>query len=300
MMNIHYFQICSSMANLYNKIMLIFKALSMETKIKVELGDVQKTLFMPVWARAVETKKKEPLLIDQTASEIIDSVDFDFPQMSNNIPEISQVAWIARCKRFDMVVNEFITKHPYGTIVNIGCGLDTSYERIDNNTILWYDLDLPDVIELRKKFLKETDKRKFISRSFLDTSWFNDIDINDKVLFISAGVFVYFEEMQIRDFIINVADRFEEAELLFDVTSPKGLEIANQVIQKSGLDSRSYFKWALTDKSIITAWDTRIRITGIFYTFKIDGLALSDENKQIALISDSLDIQYMINLKITN
>jgi O-methyltransferase involved in polyketide biosynthesis len=271
----------------------------METRIKVEIGDVQKTLFMPVWARAVETKKKEPLLIDQTALEIIDSVDFDFSQMSGNLPEISQIAWIARCKRFDMVVNDFITKHPSGTIVNLGCGLDTSYERIENNTIQWIDLDLPDVIELRKKFLKETDNRKFISRSFLDTSWFDDININDQVLFISSGVFVYFEEMQIRDFIINVADRFEDAELLFDVTSPKGLEIANQVIQKAGFDSRSYFKWALTDKSVITTWDSRIRLNGIFYTFKIDGLELSDENKHIAMISDSLDIQYMIQLKIT-
>ena len=130
----------------------------MNTKIPVELGDVQKTLFMPVWARAVETKKKEPILIDHTALEIVDSVDFDFSQMSKNVPEISQIAWIARCKRFDMIVNEFITKHPEGTIINIGCGLDTSYERINYSTIKWYDLDLPDVIELRKKFLKETDK----------------------------------------------------------------------------------------------------------------------------------------------
>jgi O-methyltransferase involved in polyketide biosynthesis len=271
----------------------------MKTKITVELGDVQKTLFMPVWARAVETKKKEPVLIDKTALEIIDSVDFDFSQMTNNVPEISQVAWIARCKRFDIIVKDFITKHPEGTIVNIGCGLDTSYERINDNIIKWYDLDLPDVIELRKKFLKETDKRKFISRSFLDTSWFEDIVIDDKVLFISTGVFVYFEEIQIRDFIIKVADTFEEPELFFDITSLKGLEIANQVIQKSGLNSNSYFKWGLTNKSIIASWDKRINIKDTYYTFKVDGLKLDEENKNIAVISDSLDIQYMLHLKIS-
>lgn len=271
----------------------------MKTKITVELGDVQKTLFMPVWARAVETRKKEPVLTDHTALEIIDSVDFDFSQMSDNVPEISQIAWIARCKRFDMIVKDFITEYPEGTIVNIGCGLDTSYERINNKTIQWYDLDLPDVIELRKRFLKETDKRKFIPRSFLDTSWFGDIEINDKVLFIATGVFVYFEEIQIRDFIIRVADTFEESELFFDVTSPKGLEIANQVIQKSGLNSNSYFKWGLTNKSVIASWDKRINIKDTYYTFKIDGLKLSDENKNIAVISDSLDIQYMVHLKIS-
>jgi O-methyltransferase involved in polyketide biosynthesis len=270
-----------------------------KAKIKVELGGIQKTLFMPVWARAVETKKENPILVDRTALEIIDAVDFDFSHMTDNLPEISQIAWIARCRRFDMIVNEFIDHHPRGTVVNIGCGLDTSYERINGNSIQWYDLDLPDVIELKKKFQKETEKRRFISSSFLDTSWFDKILINDKILFISSGVFVYFEEWEIRNFLIRVADRFDDSEMFFDVTSPKGLEIANQIIQKSGLDSRSFFKWALTDKSIIPSWDKRINLLNTYHTFRIDGLNLNNENKNIALISDSLDIQYMVHLKLS-
>lgn len=271
----------------------------METKIKVELGELQKTLFMPVWARAVETQKDLRILIDDTAVKIINSVDFDFSAMALNIPEISQVSWIARCKRYDLVIKNFINEHPDCTIVNIGCGLDTTYERTGNNSVKWYDLDLPDVIDLKRKFLSETDTRKFISCSFLDTSWFDDIVVNEKVLFISAGVFVYFEESEIRDFFIQVADRFDGSELLFDVTSPKGVEIANQVIQKSGLDSRSFFKWGLNDNTIVTSWDNRIKLLNTYYTFRINGLGLSEENKQIALISDSLDIQYMLHLKIS-
>ena len=271
-----------------------------KTKIKVELGDIQRTLFMPVWARAVETKKENPILVDRTALEIIDTVDFDFSQMTDNLAEINQISWIARCKRYDLIVNKFINDHPKGTVVNIGCGLDTSYERINNNSILWYDLDLADVIELKRKFQKETEKRRFVSSSFLDTNWFSNLDIDDNILFISTGVFVYFEELEIRDFVIKVANRFDNCEMFFDVTSPKDLEIANQVIQKSGLDSRSFFKWALTDKSIIPSWDRRISLLNTYHTFKIEGLGLSDENKNIALISDSLDIQYMVHLKISN
>jgi O-methyltransferase involved in polyketide biosynthesis len=271
----------------------------MEARIKVELGDLQKTLFMPVWARAMETKKKRPLLTDNTAVEITESVDFDFRHMSENVPEISQIAWIARCRRFDLITQNFIDKHPNGTVVNIGCGLDTTYERITGKSVIWYDLDLPEVIELKKKFLAETENRKFISCSFLDTKWFNEIAVNDKVLFISAGVFVYFDEAEIKGFLLNVADKFEGCELFFDVTSPKGVEIANQVIQKSGLDSRSFFKWGLTDKSVITSWDSRISLVDTFHTFKIDGLDLATENKFIATISDSLDVQYMVHLKIS-
>jgi|WetSurSiteA1Bulk_404760.scaffolds.fasta_scaffold07087_2 O-methyltransferase involved in polyketide biosynthesis len=268
-------------------------------KIKVELGDIQKTLFMPVWARAIETKKENPILVDRTALEIIDTVDFDFTQMTDNLPEISQIAWIARCKRYDLIVNKFIKYHPKGTVVNIGCGLDTSYERINSNSILWYDLDLPDVIELKRKFQKETKNRRYISSSFLDTTWFDHIEINDNILFISTGVFVYFEEQEIRNFVIKVANRFDDSELFFDVTSTKGVEVANQIIQKSGLDTKSFFKWALTDKSIIASWDKRINLLNTYHTFRIDGLGLNNENKNIALISDSLDIQYMVHLKIS-
>ena len=270
----------------------------MNKKIKVELGDIQRTLFMPVWARAVETQKKNPILIDYTAVKIIDSVDFDFSPMFQNVPEISQIAWIARCMRFDLIVKDFIQKHPFGTIVNIGCGLDTSYERINDLSILWYDLDLPDVIDLKKRFLSETENRKFIAGSFIENDWFDDISIIDKVLFISTGVFVYFEEPTIKEFIIRITDRFRDSEMFFDVTSPKGVEIANQVIQKSGLDSRSFFKWGLTDKGIIQSWDSRINLLETYHTYKIDGLALSEDNEQIAKISDSLDIQYMIHLNI--
>jgi len=267
-------------------------------KIKVELGDIQKTLFMPVWARAVETGKKNPLLNDKTAVEIIGSVDFDFMNMYDNIPEISQISWIARCKRFDIVVKEFLQRYPHGTIVNIGCGLDTSYERINNNSVLWYDLDLPDVIDLKRKFADETGNRIFLAHSFLETEWFDDFRIIEKVLFISAGVFVYFEETEIRDFILRVADRYKDSEMFFDVTSLKGVEIANQVIRKSGIGSGSLFKWGLKDKAVITSWDSRIHLLNTFYTFKIDGLGLSKGDQEIADISDSLDIQYMIHLKI--
>lgn len=270
----------------------------MENKIKIALGQVQKTLFMPVWARAVETKKQKPILTDNVAVQIINNIDFDFSQMTSNLKEINQIAWIARSIRFDIIINSFLKDNPNGIIVNIGCGLDTTYERINNQSVMWYDLDLPDVIELRRKFLKESDKRKFIADSFLDTDWLNKIPKDNKILFISTGVFVYFEESVIKDFLIRIADIFPESELFFDVTSPKGMQIANQVIKESGLDSSSYFKWGLIDKSIIKSWDNRIKFLDTYYTFKIEGLGLSFKNKIIGFLSDSAGVQYMIHIKL--
>ena len=269
-------------------------------KIGVSLGNIQKTLFMPVWARAMETKKSNPVLIDKMAVEMIDSVDFDFSAMTANLKEINQIAWIARCKRFDIIISDFITRNPNGIIVNIGCGLDTTYERLGNQTISWFDLDLPDVIELRRKFLKESVNRTFIESSFTDSSWLNVIPKDEKVLFIATGVFVYFEEEVIKDFMIKTADLFKEQEYFFDVTSKKGVQIANQVIEKSGLNEDSFFKWGLSNKSVILNWDTRIKLVNTYYTFKIRGLRLNIKNRIVGFFSDAAGVQYMVHLAINN
>ena len=131
----------------------------MITKLNVELGDVQKTLFLPLWGRAMESKKPHPLLIDDLAVKIIDSVNFDFSLMTRNLDDITQIAWIKRSLIGDQIIKKFINLTPKGTIVNIGCGLDTTFERIDNDYLIWYDLDLPDVIELRRSSLKKAQKK---------------------------------------------------------------------------------------------------------------------------------------------
>ena len=123
----------------------------MSVKTTVELGNVQKTLFFPLWSRAFESKKENPLLVDKTALEIVEKVDYDFSPIAKNMTELSQITWIIRSICVDGVIKNFVDKYPSATIVNIDCGLDTTFDRIDNGTLLWYDLDLSDVIRLRKK-----------------------------------------------------------------------------------------------------------------------------------------------------
>ena len=124
----------------------------MDEKLKVELGKVQESLVLPLWGRAVETQKEYPKLIDKMAVAIIGKLDYDFSIIAKNINWMSQLAWVARSLHVDNTIKNFIKVHPSATIVNIGCGLDTTFERIDNGKIRFYDLDLPDVIDLRKKF----------------------------------------------------------------------------------------------------------------------------------------------------
>ena len=210
----------------------------MSDKVVVDLGNVQKTLFLPLWGRAHETTKTNPLLVDKTALEIIEKVDFDFSTITRNISELSQIAWIMRSLCVDRVIAGILDQHPKATIVNIGCGLDTTFDRVDNGHLFWYELDLPDVIELRRRFIEENDRRKTISTSFLEESWFKEISVGDKILFIAAGVFYYFEEEDIKGFLKRLVDEFPGAEILFDVSSPYGVKAANHMVVK-----RCHWRW---------------------------------------------------------
>ena len=58
--------------------------------------------------------------------------------------------------------------------------------RVDNGLLNWYDIDLPDVIEIRKKIIPETDRAHYIE-SIFDMKWAGLIKrIEDGVLFISG------------------------------------------------------------------------------------------------------------------
>ena len=269
----------------------------MSDRVNINLGNVQKTLFLPLWGRAVETRKRSPLLVDETAVKIIDQVDYDFSQITQNMDDLSQIAWIKRSLICDQVIKKFLVSFPEGTIVNMGCGLDTTFDRIDNGKLKWYDLDLPDVIELRRKFIKENERRKFIASSFLEKGWLENIEVKGNVLFIAAGVFYYFKEHQIKDFIIRLADQYPGSEMFFDVCSPVGMRIANKkVVESSGLDEKSHLTWGLENKKDILTWDSRIKIIGTYYYFRT--LRIGLRNILMGMLSDFLGIQYMLQLKL--
>ena len=262
------------------------------------LGSVQRTLLLPLWGRAVETKKPHPLLVDPAAVRIIDRLDYDFSTIAANISFVSQLAWIARSLHIDHTIRTFIQQHPKATIVNLGCGLDTTFERVDNGTLSWYDLDLPDVIELRTPYIPEGPRREFIACSILDDRWMDHLKITDAVLFVAAGVLYYFGEAQVRTVLSKLADRFPGSELIFDACSPRGLRIANKrVIEGGGMDATAQLKWGIRRASEILEWDRRITVVAEYPIFQGLKHKLSLKEKLGTFLSDTLGIMSMIHVR---
>ena len=74
---------------------------------------------------------------------------------------------------FDETVTALIQKYSNALCINLGCGLDDRYSRVDNQMIIWIDVDLPDMIRVRKKVFEDTNRRKMVSGSVLETDWVN-------------------------------------------------------------------------------------------------------------------------------
>ncbi len=232
----------------------------MEPKISIRKGGVQETLLLPLWGRAHETGKEKPRLVDSKAVEIIERLDYDFSAIAET-QSMSQHGWVARSLHTDNMAREFIRRHPEAAIVNIGCGMDTTFSRIDNGTITFYELDLPDVIELRGHFFEDSERHRSIASSFLETEWFEQIRVRDGLLFLAGGVLYYFAEEQIKSFFIAVADHFRKCELYFDSLAPMALKMAKkQVLKKGGMGVAMDDGWGLKPVHSLEKWDPRIKV----------------------------------------
>jgi len=185
----------------------------------IQLDDIQKTLLMPLYGRARLSMEGNTLLMDNMAVEIVKKINFDFSFIEENTSYAGHIYYSHRARIFDDSILNCIKHHPGATIVNLGSGLDTTFSRVDNNLINWYDIDLPDVIDLRSRLIPETERSKYIKASIFDMDWMQAIKPAGPVLFICAGVFEYFEKDRVMAFLIQLAQFFPGSEIIFNTTS---------------------------------------------------------------------------------
>jgi O-methyltransferase involved in polyketide biosynthesis len=272
---------------------------SMTGRQEFELGSVQKTLLLPLWGRAAESHKPKPLLVDETAVQIVEAIGYDFSTIARNISRITQLAWVVRCLHCDRTIREFLRQHPGGTVVNLGCGLDTTLERVDNGQLRWYDLDLPDVMELRKKLVPENHRRIPIACSLLNDRWMNEVAFGDALLVFAMGVLYYLREDEVRQLFSRLASAFPGCEIYFDACSPFGLRVANKkVIESGGMDAGAMLQWSLERVEQLEAWDPRIKVLASYPMFHGARRGLSLKEKWGTFLSDRLGVMSMIHLRL--
>jgi len=202
-----------------------------QDKVKVELSGISASMLGCLWGRAQLSREYSSLFFDEKAIELVEKIDYDFSasdvpfediwfniSRKVNLPEFG--LFTLRAKQFDEKAKAYIAEHPYASVINIAAGLDTTFYRVDNGTIHWYDLDLPAVIDIRKQLLPEPDRVTYIAKSLLDPSWCEDVKYSENGVFmIAGGVLHFLEEAQVKQFFSLLADNFPGGEIVFNAMS---------------------------------------------------------------------------------
>ena len=214
-----------------------------DNKVRAELGAVQETLFIPLAARARATARKHPVLDDPKAAEMVRSIDFDTATYGQGW---GGFVTVVRTVIFDWWVRQFLAGHPDGTVVELGTGLNTRFERTDNGTVHWIDLDLPDTIELRRRFFDDTGRRRMIAASLLDEDWLAAVEqLPGPYFFVSDGVLTYLATGDVTGVLARIAGRFPGAMLAFDTYSSAMLRQQHKLAARKGMPAR--WAWACDD-----------------------------------------------------
>src|SRR6185437_5030046 len=213
----------------------------MPEETKVELGLVQQTLFFPLLARAQETQGRHPLLSDPKAVELVDAIDFNAAAYQAG----PRFIVVIRTMILDWWVRQFLAAHSGGTVVELGTGLNTRFERTDNGSVHWIDLDLPDTIELRRRFFTDTDRHRMLSASLLDEDWLPEVEaLPGPYFFVADGVLPYLTEDEVTGVLARLAARFPGSKLAFDSYPRRVLEYEHKMAAKRDI---AYWKWSCDD-----------------------------------------------------
>jgi len=229
--------------------------------MKIKLNGVAETLLVTLNVRARDYQNKNSVLHDKKSFEIASQLDYDFE--SFNKAWTSYYGVLARAYTMDEEIKKFIEKYPDCVIVSIGCGLDTRFERLDNEKIRWYNLDLPEVIEIRKLFFKENDRVKNISKSVFESDWTKEVVTNGKeLLIISEGVFMFFDEDKVKKILEILVNNFNKFELHLDLLYKGTIKIASKhdILKKM---KNVTFKWGVKDGSEVINLEPKLKQIGL-------------------------------------
>jgi len=224
--------------------------------IQVDLGPVQETLLIPLLGRARESTRDRALLRDPKAARIVAALDYDFSKWEGTA---TLRGACLRTVMYDRRVQAFLDAHPDGTVVEIGAGLNTRYERLDNGRARWVELDLPDSMALRRRFFQDTARRTLIAGSVLDAGWLDEVAARPgPYLFVSEAVLIYLEAPEVERAIRSIARRFHGATLLMALTSSRMVDRQHHHDAMRHLPRESWFRWRCDDATTLGSWGLRL------------------------------------------
>jgi O-methyltransferase involved in polyketide biosynthesis len=180
------------------------------------------TLLGTLFLRAWESRQEHPILGDRWAAEALERIEHDPAALRRRTrPESNQYLVALRAGLLDRWCAAFLARHPDAVVLHLGCGLDSRAFRLAPPApALWFDIDLPEVVVVRRRLYADGDRYRMVGASVTDPGWLDDVPDDRPVLVVAEGLLMYLTEDEVRRLLVGLADRFGYGELLFDVVAP--------------------------------------------------------------------------------
>ena len=262
----------------------------------IEKNSIQETLVIPLYGRALCTRKFPQLFADRTAAELLEQIDYDFSALEQRSGGLLQTfgALEVAMRQSDLAfeVREYLRAHPRAAVVNLGCGLDSTGRACDNGQCRIYNIDLPDVMAVREALLPAGERERNLAADLNDLSWFDAIDAptEDGAVFFAAGVFYYFRTEQVRALCAAMAERFPGGRLVFDAAGPTAVKLMLKTwVKQAGIrDVGAYFSVRDPAREL-SPWTDRIAVSSRGYMQgyqKLRGPGIRPVHRLLARLAD--------------
>jgi len=243
-------------------------------ELSININDISETAFLTLQCHAMDAQSEKPLLNDRTAIHTFGLLKGHFSQSGSALQKSlfservksSLVEHIAlRAKKYDAYIRSFLERFPEAAVVNIGCGLDNRFERIDNGRIAFYDLDLPDIMNIKRQIFPEIERYTQVSGSVFDFEWIDHIR-NDHVILVAEGVFMYCSEKDVKALFFQLQDRLKNPEIVFEVVNSRWLKGWRKKMMEVKLKKElkmgegTTYQFGIPDSDAIESWNRGMKL----------------------------------------
>jgi O-methyltransferase involved in polyketide biosynthesis len=226
-------------------------------KIDPNLHGIARTLLVPLACRAIEAVRPDAILHDPRSVEVYNALGGS-PDFLMGMRGTDVFVTVMRARQFDRFARAFLAKNPGGLVVDLGCGLDTRFDRLGDGQIVWLGVDLPEVIALRREVLPDAARSKTIPQSMLEISWLDEVTkYNRPVIFLAEGVFPYFSTADVRPMLMEMRRRFPHGELVLDAAAlfiSRHHNRTSSVLKRSG----ERIRWDAKNPGELETWGLQL------------------------------------------
>ena len=226
---------------------------------ELKKDSVERTLCIPLWSRAIAVKKLPQIMPDYDAVRILKEMGEKKPPTILYNLECGALAGAIRQYDFACEVRDYLNTHPEAAVVELGAGLSCLRRQMKNEKNLWINVDFPDVIACREKYIPTGENEKNVVSDITDHCWFDEVPFDESkgVIFLAAGVLHYLTQDAVKDLVSAMAERFPGGVFVFDFVSAKGARSGNTQISMTQNETKITFALENAETEL-PSWSDRI------------------------------------------